>query len=65
MNKPTNRIWVTNSFRVYFSHRISNDEKNVMREWCRNNCSGSWKIKPKHVRFYDEADATLFHINFG
>lgn len=60
--KTVESRWVTNSFRVYFESRLSNGEKDEVRIWCRQNCSGSWKVMPQHVRFYDESDAVLFHI---
>lgn len=56
--------WVTNTWRVYFQHRLSNNDLEAIRSWCRENCVGTWRVKPQHVRFHNEDDSLLFRISF-
>ena len=39
--------------------------KQQMREWCKINAQGDWKIFTSHMRFRDESDALMCYIAFA
>lgn len=59
--------------RATFSHRINFDtigyeSLDPMREWCKNNCTGLWRLEHVHAlyfQFEDERDAMMFMLRWG
>lgn len=59
--------------RAIFSHRINFDtieyeSLDLMREWCKDNCTGPWKLEHVHAlyfQFENDRDATMFMLRWG
>lgn len=67
-----NEILATRA-RATFSHRINFDtigyeSLDLMREWCKNNCTGLWRLEHVHAlyfQFENDRDATMFMLRWG
>jgi hypothetical protein len=67
-----NEILATRS-RATFSHRINFDtigykSLDLMREWCKDNCTGLWRLEHVHAlyfQFENDRDATMFMLRWG
>jgi hypothetical protein len=67
-----NEILATRS-RATFSHRINFDtigyeSLDPMREWCKDNCTGLWRLEHVHAlyfQFENDRDATMFMLRWG